>query len=49
VTLLVVVLNGTEEYTVEITGSVGGFAGKNWGKRVHAPLATSRGAAESED
>jgi hypothetical protein len=35
VTLLVVVFNETEEYTVEVTGSVGGFQGRNWGRRVH--------------
>jgi hypothetical protein len=42
VALLVVVLNGVDEYTVEITGSVGGFQGRNWGKRSHAQLTTGR-------
>ena len=35
VVLLVVVFNDTEEYTIEITGSVGGFQGRTWAKRQH--------------
>jgi hypothetical protein len=47
VVLLVVVFNESEEYVVEITGAVGGFQGRNWGKRSHGGLAPS--ASQGDD
>jgi hypothetical protein len=41
VVLLVVVFNETEEYTIEITGSVGGFQGRSWAKRQGGGLTAS--------
>ena len=46
VCLLVVVINESEEFVTEITGAVGGFQGKSWGKRSHVPLTGPRGSVD---
>jgi hypothetical protein len=42
VALLVVVFNDESEYVVEVTGAVGGFAGRMWAKRQHEARAPTR-------